>query len=143
MVNLDKWEEISFGEIKRHDLVRCIVKQGNITKDIRGIVNSYDSRGVRNIDGILFALDPAKLRVVKGRTRTIYRRKPKPFEFPTNTGAVITGIWNRSASKERTTFVLVSEENWISSNSNIPYTVEELRNGATNFILKHEGATLD
>ena len=91
MVNLDKWEEIPYSHIKRNDLIRCITVQGDVISDTRGIVESYDSRGVWNSKGITFLSDPKRFNPAPGGHRTIYRRKAKPFDFPENVGAVIKG----------------------------------------------------
>lgn len=91
MVNLDKWEEIEYGKIKRHDLIRCITVQGDATNDACGIVDRYDSLGVYNKVGVNFVVDPYYFEPAGGGHRTIYRRKPEPFVFPIKRLAIIKG----------------------------------------------------
>ena len=114
MVNLDKWEEIDYGKIKRHDLIRCITVQGDVVNDTRGVVNSYDCLGVRNKKGVKFVVAPEHFKPIPGGSRKIYRRKAKEFVFPTKTLAIIEGTYRWGSEKPRR-YVLTEQAGWRSA----------------------------
>lgn len=103
MVNLEKWEEISYSEIKAGDTIRVITKQGPVINDTRGKADTHWN-GWASGNGVKFLSHPDNFEPAKGGFRTIYRRKPKakPFELPENIGAVLKVVHPSGASNHYT-----------------------------------------
>lgn len=99
MVNLDKWEEVQYADIKKGDKVRVITKQGSVTNDTTGKADHSAYSGWASSDGVVFLSNPERFKPIVGGVRTIYRRKPKPFTLPTGLGAVIEAMKVSSGSK--------------------------------------------
>jgi len=99
MVNLDKWEEITYDDIKKGDKIRSIVTQGNVVNDTKGIAETHSSwGGWYSKDQVKLLTHPEGFHPAGGGGRTIYRRKPKPFVFPEGLGAVVEAT-HRSGHK--------------------------------------------
>jgi hypothetical protein len=135
MVNLDKWDEVEYGKIKRNDLIRCITVRGNAVSDVRGVVDGYDVHGVYNNNGIRFVSDPAIFRPSSaGDNRTIYRRKGKPFVLPTELGAIVSGVPAGAVDREWSVF---DGRDW--SSSNRAYLPSEMVDHFADLRLEREG----
>lgn len=140
MVNLDKWEEIAYGDIKRNDLIRCIIVQGNVIDDVRGKVDWHDGIGVYNDLGVRFITSPEMFKPKSGGQRTIYRRKPKPFTFPTNTTAIIRG--QRVGHDSVTVFFVKLHSGWHHESGSI-YSKDEIEMYFRNFEVVYKGVKSD
>lgn len=120
-VDLDKWEEITFEDVKKGDKIRVIVTQGEVVSDTKAVADylagysGWYARGDVN-----FLSSPGKFSPIPGGSRKIYRRKPKPFELPTGLGAVVEATRNDKFS-ERTRFVFADpndkECSWVADGS--------------------------
>lgn len=136
MVNLEKWEEIEYGKIKRHDTIRCITVQGNVVSDTRGVVDGYSESGIWNEQGIRFVRDPSAFKPVDGGYRTIYRRKPKAPKVKELLGAVIL------AENERTKDHFVFDGlSWSSATECCD--LEDLQDAYTKLTVLQEGIEID
>jgi len=86
MVNLEKWEEIEYTDIRADDLIKMIREDGIRTFIYKSMAVSFDEQ--HNwwvMDGKWYASAEEDY----GYARTFYRRKPKPFDFPTSFGSII------------------------------------------------------
>lgn len=104
MVNLDKWEEIEYADIKKGDRVRCIVDQKSVWNDVRFLASHEAFKGWCTIEGIVGAVDPESFAPVNNGGRKIYRRKPDPvpaFVFPEVMGAVIEAKLKTETDRKR------------------------------------------
>ena len=145
MVNLDKWEKIKFDDIKAGDKI----KRANINSDgtravVTGKVHKFQHISGTWVSKDLFAivLCPAKY------PADLYRRKPKPFKFPGNFGAMIEGSVKTSADsyvigKCSTTaafqqFVLCQEGMWRNS-AGTGFSEKEIRSSFDNLAVLSEG----
>lgn len=138
MVNLDKWEEIEYADIKQGDKVRIITKQGKLINDVRCVASFVGRSGWNSPDHILFLISPDDFMPLAGGSRKIYRRKPKRkviTTFPENLGAVIEGI-NRINSEEKR-FVWDGKD-WSDGFNNFVKHYE-LKEGWHSFVLLSEG----
>jgi hypothetical protein len=146
-VNLDKWEKISFDDIKEGDLIRAITTDdGGIEFDGRGLaeifkVNYMDVKRWVTKSGWVVARSTEP---TKTATRTFYRRKPARFKFPETTAAVISANWKRSDGGLGAEVKLVhtSIGNWVSTATGIGYTTDELLTNSENFTVLSEGVTV-
>lgn len=121
MVNLDKWEEISYEDIKIGDKLRIITIQGDVVNESRataGYETPYSGWYADN--HVKFLTRPSEFKPLPGGFRTIYRRKAKPFQLPTGLGAVVEATKNDKFS-ERTRFVFADpndkECSWVADGS--------------------------
>jgi hypothetical protein len=95
MVDLDKWEFISFNDIKAGDDLKVIINGENETlktKTVtRGTALSEGWKSWYTTGDVRIVADPAN--AAMGFTTEIYRRKHKPaeFKFPTKRFSVIKG----------------------------------------------------
>jgi hypothetical protein len=91
MVNLQKWDFISFNDIKEGDEIKVITtgnRKNYTTKTVtRATVVSRGWNAWYGSDDFRITSDPETKS--EGFTVEIYRRKPKPFNFPTSFGSII------------------------------------------------------
>lgn len=143
MVNLEKWEEVGFFEVKKGDKVKSVHTYADGTKIVReGRVDHV------SVLGSWVSKDEKVLVVTQrscedwGATRTIYRRKPKPFVFPEMAGSIIAGT--NKVSRGRFDFIL-SEGSWVKINNRLcdsPYTEDQLRHYYTDFEVVFDRASV-
>jgi hypothetical protein len=114
LVNLDKWEEIGYSDIRKGDRIRVVTQQGNVINDTKGIAHSYVKyHGWQSIDCVTFLSTPDRFKPIGGGYRTIYRRKAKekPFIFPKETGAVISA--KGKLTGHRFNFILSGNQGYV------------------------------
>lgn len=115
MVDLDKWEEIEFDDIKEGDLIRVITvgKRGDFeaVTDARGIVTGQTWGDDWSCNGINLVKKPGS----KGPDfkDTFYRSKPE-FEFPTKPLSIIEGTYKfSSGSNNKSRFIRTEDGGWM------------------------------
>ena len=84
MVNLEKWEEISFDDIRKGDRLKRITRHSDGTKAVV-------SGKAHTLEGNMWMSKHRFKLVDDSMDSKLYRRKPKPkpFKFPKGVGAVI------------------------------------------------------
>jgi len=149
MPNPEKWEGITFDEIKKGDEIRCIITdEGGYRTDTRGFANEYKAGypGPRWVHGSGWVA--ARKEGTGTSKSTFYRKKPPPFVFPQKSLAVIEG-YNRGVGSRVKLFKPVrsqrSRENvWLPVNPegvSSRYT-EEYIIGWSDLKVLHEGVDL-
>lgn len=144
MVNLDKWEEVEFFDVKPGDTVKTVHTHADGTVAIRkGKIHHISPVGnwVSKDDKMLVVTQRAC--ETWGATREIYRRKAKPFVFPETAGSIIGGT--NKVSRGRFDFIL-SEGSWVKINNRLsdsPYTEDQLRHYYTDFEVVFDRASVN
>lgn len=108
MVNLDKWEEVEFDDLKLGDKVKRITLNEDGTKAV--ITGKIKYR-----DGDMFLSENRFKLVDIVYFHKIYRRKPKPFELPTNLFAVVEGTYRWAQTSKPDKFTLLTT-GWYTEN---------------------------
>jgi hypothetical protein len=143
LVNLDKWEEIEFADIRAGDFIRVITVgkrcDFEAVTDARGTVTGQTWGDDWSCNGINLAKKPGS----KGPDflDTFYRRKPKPFVFPENAGAVIKATHKETESTY--TYVWTGEDWTVFGSSLLSSDTDFLRKNYKDFVLISEGVKLD
>lgn len=140
MVNLDKWEEINYEDVRVGDKLRVITQQGNVTNDTKGIAHSYVTyHGWRSVDGVTFLSSAGRFNPIPGGSRTIYRRKTKekPFVFPENFGEIIS-VTGR-VSGRRYNFINIGRGRYLRDDSLASHGKDRLVDNYKDFKLEREG----
>ncbi len=136
MVNLEKWEEIEFEDVREGDIIKAVVWSD--TEDFKTKSVCESKIGVHAKWGGGFWA--GNLSILSGQMtpefkRTIYRKKLKVvFTFPQNMGAVIEAEGRTFGSKKR--FVWDGHD-W--TDGIVTFGREELKNGYKNFVVLSEG----
>lgn len=135
LVNLDKWEKIELADIKEGDkLLRiCSYADGTVA-EVRGKTHTKGSRGWLTKGNFILVRDYYG----NGETVEIYRRKPKPFEFPLKPMAIIEGTYKFSSQDTRRYF-RTEEGGWRNARDGGVAFVEALRGNFTNWKVISEG----
>jgi hypothetical protein len=136
MVNLDKWEEIGYGDIEAGDRLRVITRQGSVVNDTQGVAHNHTWNGWVAENAVKFLNHPDYFKPVEGGSRTIYRRKPKPFTFPDNQLAVIKGV--RIGYDTVVIWFAKTGSGWVHQ-SGSEYTEDMIRQYFHNFTVEFEG----
>jgi hypothetical protein len=132
MVNLDKWEEVTYADLKIGDKVRRINKHDDGTVlDIRGTIHSERFGVLQSKDN--FAL----VRNTYSFATELYRRKPKPYSLPTELGAIVSGTPAGAVDREWCVF---DGEDWCSSVR--AYRPSEMFGHFQDLRLEREGITV-
>ena len=137
MVNLEKWEEVRFEDLKKGDTVKRITLNSDDTKvTVEGVI-IYKSQylGTWNTRDNFRLVDKNH----RPNSTRIYRRKVAPFRFPASYGAMISAKWTHGRVVK---FIRTVEGTWISLSTGMAYTVEELRAKAEDFAVDRQGASL-
>jgi hypothetical protein len=137
MVNLKKWEEIRFEDIRMNDtLKRITVNSDGTTATVVGVaIYKSDYLGTWTTQGSFRLVDKNS----HPNSTKIYRRKAPLFEFPKAHGSVIHAKWTYGRAVQ---FILDIDGNWISLNTGMSYTVQELREKAGDFTVARTGVKL-
>lgn len=142
MVNLDKWEEINYEDVRAGDKIRVITTQGSVISDTKGVAFAFFSyRGWISQDDVTLLSSPYRFKPIGGGYRTIYRRKHKvtAFTFPGRFGEVISGVGR--VSGERSGFVHIGRGRYLREGTNVEANVQHLVTYYRDFKLVREGVT--
>lgn len=142
MVNLDKWEEINYEDVRAGDKIRVITTQGSVISDTKGVAFAFFSyRGWISQDDVTFLSSPDRFKPIGGGYRTIYRRKAKekPFIFPGKFGEVVSGVGKISGKQYN--FVNIGRGRYLRDDSLASHGPDILPNYYTDFKLVREGLT--
>lgn len=139
MVSSKKWEEITYAEIKKGDTIRVVVVQGKCVTDARGVADISGYSGWASKDGVTFIVSEDRFKPIAEGYRTIYRKKPKPFEAPQGLGAVVEAQGNGTSYK----FIRADYDTdcWRSIEGHFA-TDHELATCYTNHIIHSEGVNV-
>jgi hypothetical protein len=120
MVNLDKWVEVEHEDVKLGDELRIIwtkETENLTTREVhKGHVHRVDGNGDFYMNGTGWEPGDAH----KNETAIIYRRKPVPFVFPHNIGAVIEGTPKHNENRPPRRYVRL-DGRWVQSNGGTAY----------------------
>lgn len=135
MVNLDKWEEIEHKDVKVGDDLKIIWTNETPTLTTReihkGIVSNFDSDGDFWLNGTCWEDEKCDV----GEHTIIYRRKAKPFVFPTKRMTIIKG---QRIGHDDVFINFVKMDVWYRQSGAI-YTEETIRKYFHNFEIIFEG----
>lgn len=120
MVNLEKWEEVKFGDVKFNDKLKIVLVKKSTdtlttTEVYKGKVTSVDHPYFWINGGCGWEDKPS----ARNTTTTIYRRKPEPFAFPHNLGAVIEGKPKHTSGSARRYVRLAGR--WVQSDGSVAF----------------------
>jgi hypothetical protein len=136
MVNLDKWEKIECTDLKIGDKIRRINKHDDGTvADIKGTIKSVSFGVFRSKNS--FAL----VRPTYAYPVELYRRKPKPFVFPTTPLTIIEGTPCNTAGGTRR-YMRTEAGSWRSTDSGGLAFEEALRSNFKDWKVIYEGIEL-
>lgn len=142
MVNLDKWEEVDFFDVKLNDKIKCVIEVSpTCTRVVRGSVVWMYSTSDKKEGKIRLQrngeYDTLRRSRELGRPKgtAIYRRKPKAFKFPTGKGAIIGGE-GRNGKVE---LVHLGHGRWFSLMNTGTYAENLLRDRLTNLCVIFQG----
>jgi hypothetical protein len=141
LIDHDEWESIRYGEIKRNDQIRIVTVQGNVTTDVVGVVDRYDEKGLYNNMNVRFTPDPDLFKPKDNGHRTIYRRKPEPFVFPTQPLTVIEGTGKYSCGTRRR-YIRLENGTWRSTENGGLAFEDALAGNFTDWKVIYEGIEL-
>lgn len=114
MVNLEKWEEIEYDAIEKGDKILRIVKHKDGTATTaKGVADIKYSSGWSTPDRFTLVRDGD---YPFGATMELYRRKPKPFELPTEFGTIITAFPD-SRYDDKRKWLVWDGEDWTGGSS--------------------------
>lgn len=139
MVNLDKWEKVEHKDVRLGDLLKIVWTEK--TSSVMTTTEVYKSKVISVIGSDFYLSDgsgweegepPAK------ETVDIYRRRPKPFELPTEFGAIISGV-HRSVGKRE--WLVFDGEDWCAGLS--AYDAQTVLEGFRDLRVEREGIVLD
>lgn len=117
MVNFNKWEEVDFFDIKLNDEIKCHIEVGpTITHVVRGKVVYTQATADKKEGKIRVQHDwdnhllTRNREIGKPEGTTLYRRKAKPFELPTDFGAIVSAVYVSNYGVKRQWFVFDGED---------------------------------
>jgi hypothetical protein len=138
MVNLDKWEKVEHKDVRVGDLLKIVWSEKTsptmTTREVyKSKVVSVGNAGFYLSDGSGWEEgDPAK-----NQTVSIYRRKDKPFELPTEFGAIISAVHYSSDKRE---WLVFDGEDWCAGLA--AYSPDSIRENWVGLRLEREGIQL-
>lgn len=139
MVNLDKWQKVEHLQVEVGDQLK-IVEVDTMDPMVKVIsvykvkVNRLNGTDIHTSDGSVWALEDV---APVGEDVTIYRRKPKSFEFPRGFGALISARSTRSG--EIYEAVHIGGGNWIFKDNGLQYVESLLRASYEDFTVLAAG----
>lgn len=147
MVNLKKWEEVDFFDIKLNDEIKGYIEVGpTFTHVVRGKVVYTQSTSDKKEGKISLQRDWEKHNLARKREigkpegTVLYRRKAKPFELPTEFGAIVSAVYvSRYTDGKRQWFVFDGED-WCCGESAVSPT--DLKEDYKDYILERDGITI-
>lgn len=136
MVNLEKWEKVTFGDLNKGDkIMRRSFHDDGTTSVVKGTLER------KSMSGAWVSKDAFALVLSSYAFRTeLYRRKPKPFIFPEDIGAVIQGHWVDTDAEVR--LVSAGRQRWTSAASFAVYSEAALRVSLKDLTILSEGVSL-
>lgn len=144
MVNLAKWEEVDFFDIKLNDEIKYVQINGLKTTVIRGKVvfrlHRSDATGTLRIEDGHHQHDLSRRDFGKPEGTTLYRRKAKTFELPTEFGAIVSAVYVSRYSEDKRQWFVFDGQDWCSGDSAVIPT--DFEDNYKDHILEREGVTV-